>query len=404
MRPRRERPIPRINPSGKRVWIARWTDRSGRRHKAGTFEFKGPCRNPAEGSWSGSRWVGCCAQHAIDAAYDRHYGPAAAESVTVGAYKRTWLKRHPRTERTNKNYAGRVDGQLDVELEGVKFRDWPMDEIRRRHATDLLDNMLREQKRAAKGAQGILRVLSAMWQNAIEDDRAEFNPFMGVRVRQDDPRVEKSPRRIRVWSWQEMHSFAGAAGKWEPMVRVISDCWLRIGEVFPLERGDLMRGACPDGEFHGVECRVDGPHLHVVKTSWRGKVTVGTKGDRLRAAHGGSPWQVGRAVPVTDDLLELLDGMPARIDTPLLFPGPRGIWTDRYWYDEVWYPARKAAGIDATPHEFRHSAISHLRAAGIDPADLAAMSGHTVETATKHYTHALGRSFDAARKTIGGSG
>jgi hypothetical protein len=81
-----------------------------------------------------------------------------------------------------------------------------MDEIRRRHATDLLDNMLREQKRAAKGAQGILRVLSAMWQNAIEDDRAEFNPFMGVRVRHDDPRVEKSPRRIRAWSWQEMHS------------------------------------------------------------------------------------------------------------------------------------------------------------------------------------------------------
>jgi hypothetical protein len=100
--------------------------------------------------------VGCCAQHAIDAAYERHYGPAAAESVTVGAYRRTWLKRHPRTERTNKNYAGRVDGQLEVELEGVKFRDRPMDEIRRRHATDLLDNMLREQKRAAKGAQGIL--------------------------------------------------------------------------------------------------------------------------------------------------------------------------------------------------------------------------------------------------------
>jgi hypothetical protein len=106
---------------------------------------------------------------------------AAAESVTVGGYRRTWLKRHPRTERTNKNYAGRVDGQLDVELEGVKFRDWPMDEIRRRHATDLLDNTLREQKRAAKGAQGILRVLSAMWHNAIEDDRAEFNPSWASR-------------------------------------------------------------------------------------------------------------------------------------------------------------------------------------------------------------------------------
>jgi hypothetical protein len=62
-----------------------------------------------------------------------------------------------------------------------------------------------------------------------------------------------------------MHSFARAAGKWEPMVRVIPDCWLRIGEVFPLERGDLLRGTCPDGEFHGVVCRVDGLHLHVMK-------------------------------------------------------------------------------------------------------------------------------------------
>jgi hypothetical protein len=116
-------------------------------------------------------------------------------------------------------------------------------------------------------AEGILRFLSAMWHNAIEDDRAEFNPFMGVKARHDDPRVAKSPRRIQVSSRQEMHPFARAAGKWEPMVRVVSDCWRRIGEVFPLERGDLMRDACPDGEFHGVACRVDGPHPHVVKTS-----------------------------------------------------------------------------------------------------------------------------------------
>ena len=99
--------------------------------------------------------------------------------------------------------------------------------------------MLREQKRAAKGAQGIHRVLSAMWHHAIEDDRADFNPFMGVKVRHDDARVQKSPRRIRVWSWQEMHSFARPAGKWAPMVGVVSDCWLRAGEVFPLER--MMR-------------------------------------------------------------------------------------------------------------------------------------------------------------------
>lgn len=395
MRPRREKPIARTNPSGKRVWVARWTDREGRRHSAGTFELKGACRQPVDGYWVGERWVGCCAQHAIDAAYDRHYG-AATTAMTVGEYAGSWLKRHPRTKRTNASYSGRLGYVLDVKLDGQRFRDWPMREIARRHATDLLDHMLREQKRAATGAQGVLRVLSAMWQDGLDDDRVELNPFMGVKVRRDDPRVQKPPRRIQVWSWEDMHSLARAAGKWEPMIRVISDCWLRIGEVFPLERADLMAGECV-----GDECMVEGPHLHIRRTSWRAEVTEGTKEDRLRAAHGGSPWKVGRAVPIAPALLELLQAMPPRLDTRLLFAGPNGVWTDRYWYEQVWYPARKATGMTATPHEFRHSAISHMRAAGIDPADLAAMSGHTVETATKHYTHALGRSFDAARRAVG---
>jgi hypothetical protein len=42
----------------------------------------------------------------------------------------------------------------------------------------------------------------------------------------------------------------------------------------------------------------------------------------------------------------------------------------------------------------RQSYISHLRAAGVDDADLAAIAGHTVLTMVTHYTHALGTSFD----------
>jgi hypothetical protein len=41
-------------------------------------------------------------------------------------------------------------------------------------------------------------------------------------------------------------------------------------------------------------------------------------------------------------------------------------------------------------------------AAGVDPADLADMAGHTVETATRKYTHGLGRSYDAMREAVGG--
>ena len=49
----------------------------------------------------------------------------------------------------------------------------------------------------------------------------------------------------------------------------------------------------------------------------------------------------------------------------------------------------------------RHSYVSHLRAAGVDDADLAAIAGHTVLTMVTHYTHALGKSFDQVRGVIG---
>ena len=375
---RHEKPIPRTNPSGEKVWVARPTDRHGKRHYLGTRKLRRE------------------AQRLIDDFYEIQ-GPPMGQAVTVGDYNETWLKRHPRTKRTNDGYETHVRGVLDVELDGVQLRDWPIADIRRRQAIDLLDHMLRKQGRAAKGALNILRALSAMWTDALDDDRADLNPFMGVKVRRDDPRVQKPARRIAVWSWQDMRQLAEAAGECEPMLRVIADCGVRIGELFPLERTDLVVNGCSD------DCQVQGAHFHIVRTAWRQEISEGTKEDRLRAAQGGSPWKVGRVVPVPDDLLDLLLAMPRRIDTKLLFPGPTGLWGDRYWYTQVWYPARKQiAGMgQATPHEFRHSWISHLRAAGVDPADLAAMSGHTVETATRHYTHALGRSFDAARKAVG---
>jgi hypothetical protein len=49
----------------------------------------------------------------------------------------------------------------------------------------------------------------------------------------------------------------------------------------------------------------------------------------------------------------------------------------------------------------RHSYVTHLRAAGVDDADLAEIAGHRVETMLAHYTHPLGRSHDQVRQVIG---
>lgn len=413
---RHEKPIKRVNPGGAEVWVARWTNRHGERRSAGTFKLKGPCRTPAEDGR-------CCAQHAIDKAYDTDAGPRRGV-VTVGTYAETWTTKRPRSARTNATNDHRLSRVLDVELDGVRLRDIPYGELRRRHVHDLVDVLLRKQGRSRAGAQNLLLTLSAMTTDAVEDEHAETNVFLGVKVRANDPRITKAPRELRVCSWEDMHRLAAAAGAarttgaevgaararadamnaWraayaEAMVRVLSDCGLRLGELLPLRRTDLVgAGACSEqvGTRDGSRsCSVTGAHLHVRRTAHEGQILEGTK-----TTHGLPVG--GRVVPVPGELERMLRGLPARLDTTLLFPTPGGdLWGERNFYRRVWDPGREGSGVAATPHVFRHSWISLLQAAGIDHADLAEMAGHTVETMHGRYSHALGRSFDAAAAAVG---
>ena len=77
------------------------------------------------------------------------------------------------------------------------------------------------------------------------------------------------------------------------------------------------------------------------------------------------------------------------------------VWRIDNFYRDVWRPARRASGLECTPQDFRHSYVSNLSAAGIDVADLADISGHSVGTAQQRYRHALRRSFEQVRQTIG---
>jgi integrase len=76
-----------------------------------------------------------------------------------------------------------------------------------------------------------------------------------------------------VWSWEQMHEFAAASGD-EAMVRVLSDCGLRLGEMLALERRHWS-----------------GDALEVRQTAWEGRVLQGTKID-----HGEA--DAGRVAPV----------------------------------------------------------------------------------------------------------
>lgn len=353
MRSRRESPVKRRNLSGTVVWVARYTDARGMRISAGTHKLKRD------------------AQAAIDAAYER-----AVPTDTVGAYAATWTQRHPRAERTNATNDHRIGRVLDVQVDGLAFCAWRLRDLRRRHAFALVDHMLVEQGRSASGATNILRALSAMSEDAITDELSDVNAFKGVRVRASDPRATKPPRQYPVFTFEQMHALAAAAGEHEAAVRVLSDCGLRLGELLGLERRDYRDGM-----------------LHLRGSAHNGRFT---EGDQPTKRHV-------RSVPVPPGLADLLALLPARLDTRVLFPTPTGlIWREENWRRSVWNPARASAAlVAATPHGFRHSYVSNLRAAGVDPADLASMAGHSVETATARYTHALGRSFDEVRKAVG---
>jgi hypothetical protein len=74
--------------------------------------------------------------------------------------------------------------------------------------------------------------------------------------------------------------------------------------------------------------------------------------------------------------------------------------TRNNFYRDVWRPAKAASGIDCSPHDFRHSWVTNLAAAGLDEADLADVAGHGLEVQGR-YRNALRRSFDAIRSEIG---
>src|SRR6185369_7546850 len=58
-------------------------------------------------------------------------------------------------------------------------------------------------------------------------------------------------------------------------------------------------------------------------------------------------------------------------ESEFLLTTPTGhMWRERNFYRDLWRPAQEASCLDIRPHECRHSYVTHLRAAGVNDADL----------------------------------
>jgi integrase len=390
----RQAPYRRRYADGRVVWLSRYRDLNG------STLYAKPDWNGAKSTFTRKGE----AQKAIDEALEVLYGNRPDEPQRVGAYFEHWLLRHPRSERTNTNHSERIGHMLEVEIEGRPLREWEFDQLRRRHALVLVDHMLCIEGRALQGVRGILSSLSAMAEDAIGDDAAAANAFMGVRLRHNDPRIKKRSRKIRVWSFEQMREFARGGRPdvraqtrrppnprakrpstkkkrhfysphdYEALLLTPALTGLRLGEFLALRQTDF-----------------DGSLIKIEFSAHEGKFVASSEQKNHE-----------RRIPVPPTLAALIESMPIRTDTDLLFPTPTGkLWRERNFYRDVWTPAQLATGLDPTPHEFRHSYVSHLRAAGIDDADLAQVAGHTVDTMISVYTHALDRSHEAIREVIG---
>jgi integrase len=133
-------------------------------------------------------------------------------------------------------------------------------------------------------------------------------------------------------TWSEVEKIADELDQRYRAVPIVGvGAGLRPEELFGLHRADVDRAA-------GV--------LHVRRRFTGGMLKEGGKTD-------GSV----RTVPLRARVLAALDAMPPRIDTPILFPAPRGGYIDlEKFRHREWTPALRAAGVShRRVNDMRHT-------------------------------------------------
>jgi integrase len=174
---------------------------------------------------------------------------------------------------------------------------------------------------------------------------------------------QPSPRTVRVYSRDELDALElELPPMYAPLPMFAAATGLRPEEWQALERRDIDRRTRAVNVLRTVS---DGEIVELGKTS----------GAR-------------RQVPLSLRALDALDRLPARLDTPLIFPAPAGgLLNLDNWRRRTWGPAVEAGAIPtpARIYDLRSTFASDALAAGISVFELARITGTSVRMIERHY-------------------
>jgi integrase len=193
----------------------------------------------------------------------------------------------------------------------------------------------------------------------------------GVRCRYIDenpaaliPNPAPKHSEMKIFSWAEIEAVAAELPAHYRAIPVFgAGTGLRPEEWIALERRDIDR---------------DRRVVNVQRVYTNGHVREHPKTNRSR-----------RRVPLRRRVLDALDMTPARVDTPLVFPGPRGGYLDLHnLRARHWKAALRAAGLEyRRPYDLRHTYATFSIAAGVSLFALARRMGTSLEMIDQTYGH-----------------
>lgn len=210
-------------------------------------------------------------------------------------------------------------------------------------------------------------------------------------IERDASRGIKNPKRKRherrevfpFESWEEIDALSAELdARYSALPAVVAGTGPRPEEWIALHRSDV---------FYDDENERGRFHIHQRFTG--GVLKPGTK------------TEPERFVPFGRRVYRALKAMPVRIDTPILFPAPRGGYIDieKFRYRE-WTPALRAAGL---PHhrvyDLRHTYASWALAMDVPAAKLAKIMGTSIAQIEDTY-HRFLKSDDLYGSAVDGYG